>query len=93
MNTTPESLIAEGQKALVNFLRIELDLGFTYLSTASIEADSDQQHASAAMEKARIVLDTVRHFSPRVLDAAVRAEIEARANSLATSINVMPSPG
>jgi hypothetical protein len=45
------TLAARSQELLVDFLQNDLDLAFTFLATARVEAESDAEHARAAMEK------------------------------------------
>jgi hypothetical protein len=41
------TLAARSQELLLDFLQNDLDLAFTFLATARIEADSDAEHARA----------------------------------------------
>jgi hypothetical protein len=77
---------AESQSALVDFLNIELDLGFTFLELARTERDLDPPQASRLTGKIAEVLQTVRGFIPRVTDSAVAAGIGSRADSLESEL-------
>ena len=75
-----DALRTRNQEALLEFLRVDLDLGFTFLETARVEADSDSAHCKAALEKARAVLESVRRFQSRIDDPGERNKIKASAN-------------
>ncbi|HWE49931.1 MAG TPA: hypothetical protein VG273_09090 [Bryobacteraceae bacterium] len=82
----PGDLTAEFQKNLTDFLRIDTDTAFTFLDTATIEANSDPDHSRRAVQKARTALETIRRFLVRVKDPAVHAEIASRADQLESAI-------
>lgn len=86
---TQESLKARSQQAMINFLRIDADLAFTFLDIAATEVKSDPPHYHQAVQKSRLALDTIRRLLPRVEDSAARAEIEARANKLEAAIRTL----
>ena len=81
-----DALRARVQKTMADFLRIDADLAFTFLRTATIEADRDPRHSESALNKARVALDTLRHLVLRIDEAAVRAEIESRTDELEAAI-------
>jgi hypothetical protein len=70
------------QESLVEFLRVGLALGFTFLGTAKIDILDDPVHSKSAVENARAVLNTLRHFAERISDTAIREEIESEVNRL-----------
>jgi hypothetical protein len=80
-------LTARSQKALGEFLEIELDLAATFLQTAAIEAGSDPEHCNHAVDKARIALEAVRHFRKRIEDQAKHDKIRGRADELETVLD------
>ncbi len=61
--------------SLIDFLRIDCALGFTFLQTAAIVAESDLAHYKTAVAKSRLVLETAHRFVARVGDPAVRREM------------------
>ena len=68
---SPESLFTlhtRGQRLLIDFLHTDLDLAFTFLQTASIEAGFDNAGAKGAIEKEQTALDSVRCFQGRIED-------------------------
>ena len=80
-------LQARTQRALIEFLSVDLDLALTFLQTAKIEADSDFAHCAAAFNKARIALVSIRHFQGRIQDPAEWQKIHDRANELQAALN------
>ena len=61
---------------LVDFLRAEVAIGFTFLRSAELAASFEHEvHAVQAKENARKAADSVRHYLGQVADRAVRVEI------------------
>ena len=85
MPESPDSfaaLSARNQKTLIEFLRVDLDLAFTFLHTAEIEADSDPAHCRAALQLVGVALASIRRFQGRIEDAGEWMKIHDRANEL-----------
>jgi len=80
------SLNARSQKALIDFLEVELALGDTFLDTARIESKFDEDHCQRAFEKAQEALDSVRYFQGRVSDRTQWAAIQTRADRLEAAL-------
>ena len=76
--------------ATIEFLAIDLDLGFTFCETARIEADIDPPAMARLLEKIRAVIDIVARFSPRVEDEAERRTCWT--NGVAIFVATKPSP-
>ena len=75
--------IAErANQALVAFLRAELQLGFTYLRTARVEASIDSEGEKRARELATDALETIERFLPRITDPAIQEEFRKDARKL-----------
>jgi hypothetical protein len=74
------------QSALIDFLNIDLDLAFTFLKTAKIEAQDDPARSQALIIKARTALESIRHFTGQIQDRTVWQELHTRANALEAAI-------
>jgi hypothetical protein len=78
-----EKLQERADRNLVVFLRIELDLGFTFARTAHLEADMQEpEDFERAQKIVRIALETVRRFEARIVNFQIRREIQERAAEL-----------
>jgi hypothetical protein len=80
------TLTARTQKALIDFLSVDLDLAFTFLQTAEIEADSDPVHCKAAFQKALVALGAIRQFQERIEDPQERQKIHDRTDELEAAL-------
>jgi len=69
------------QAALTQFLRTDLDLGFTFASMAETQA-RDDEHRAELTSKALEAAHAVRRFSSRVDDIATRNELLQRVDEL-----------
>jgi hypothetical protein len=81
-----DSVKAQDQKTLEDFLRLDTDTASTLLKTAAIDADSDPAQSKAALDKARAAPDIIRRLAVRIDDAATRAQIESRSDELEVAI-------
>jgi hypothetical protein len=81
-----QSLTARSQRLLVQFLEVDLDLAFTFLQTAGLEAGVDIAHYHQAMGRAQTALDSIRHFQGRITDPDQSRRIRDRANQLEAAI-------
>ncbi len=73
---------AKSQAALVEFVRVDIELAFTFLRTAEIEAASDPEHCQAALAKVRVAVDTIRRFEGQIEDGEMRATLQVRSDEL-----------
>ncbi len=78
-----EQLQEQADRNLVVFLRIELDLGFTFARTAHLEADmQESEDFKRAHEIVPIALETVHRFEARIVDFQIRRGLQERAAEL-----------
>ena len=83
-----EELQQRAGRNLIAFLDTGLDLGFTFVRTAEIEADmKNHVHFELARESAKDALETVLRFQARVVSSKIRREIQARAADLGIAIS------
>ena len=76
MNSELETLGQQADRALIAFLRAELQLGFTYANTARVEQGFDASGEKRARQLAKGVLDTIERFRGRIADPAIQAELQ-----------------
>jgi hypothetical protein len=82
-NSAFDELRTRAQLNLVNFLRTELELGFTFARTAQLEASmNNREHSERALEYAASAIETIRRFESRITDSQALAEIRRRADDL-----------
>jgi hypothetical protein len=74
------------QGALIDFLNADLDLAFTWLRTAAIDARDDPKGCELPLAKVRAALNAIRRLEGRIDDVLARREIDARADELETAI-------
>jgi hypothetical protein len=84
--TPQDPLFERGQQATVKFLLADLNLAFTILKTAEIDAVSDPKDSQAALTKVQEALATIRRFDVRIDDEKARNAISARADELQAAI-------
>ncbi len=77
---------SRAQGALIDFLNADLDLAFTWLRTADIDARDDPRGSEFALAKVRAALSAIRRIEEHVDDVLARREIAARAAELETAI-------
>jgi hypothetical protein len=71
-----EALRSKTQQTLVEFLNAELNLGSTFVRSATISSDEKHmEHFAQAKEKATKAAESVRRFVGQVADGKVRATI------------------
>jgi|SRR3954447_24653456 len=73
---------AHTQAELIQFLNADLDLAFTMIQTALIEAQYDPAELPGLLQKIRDAVRTVRALTGRVLDQTVCAKIHSRTDQL-----------
>jgi hypothetical protein len=78
--------LSRAQGALIDFLNADLDLAFTWLRTADIDARDDPKGSELGLSKARAALNAIRRLEGRIDSVLVRREIDARADELETAI-------
>ena len=81
-----DPLFARSQQAMIQFLSTDLDLAFTLLDTARIEAADDPAHSQAALGDAQAALARVRSFEGRIRNREAWNAIGARADELEAAI-------
>jgi hypothetical protein len=75
------------QATLIEFLRVDLDLAFTFLETAKTESESDPEHCKSAVAKAQAALETIRKFQGRIEDRDEWSKINSRADHLEAALS------
>ena len=83
---TLKTLKTRSQDVLIQFLNTDLDLAFTMLRTAQIEAQFDPEAFPDAMQRVQDALRTVRSFVGRVEERNVWSRILSRSDELEASI-------
>jgi hypothetical protein len=86
MDNRLNELQAKAQAALIEFINNDLDLAFTMIETARIEAEFDPQEVAAVLEHIRQAWMTIRHFTSRVQDQSARAQINFRTDQLEAAV-------
>jgi hypothetical protein len=66
VNSELEPLAEQANKALIAFLRAEMQLGFTYASTAKAESGFDVNGEKRARKLAKDALDTIERSAPEL---------------------------
>ncbi len=78
---------AKSQAALIEFLRADIELAFTFLRTAEIEAASDPEHCHAALAKARDAVDTIRRLEASFEDREIEATLRSKRDELEAALS------
>ncbi len=76
MNSELEPLAEQADRALIAFLRAELELGCTYVNTARVEVGLDVEGEKRARQLAKDVPATIERFSGRIADPTVQLELQ-----------------
>ena len=87
----PSDLQARAEKVLTDFLSRDLDLAFTFLQTPEVETGIDRARHSAAIQKARLAVETVQRFGGRVGNPQTRGQLRDRAAQLQAALNAFQS--
>jgi hypothetical protein len=83
-----EALRAESQKQLNNFLRVELEIGSTFVQSAILARKQDHMnHADQAKGNALKAAASIRHFLSHLADPEVKIQIEHRLVTLERQIS------
>ena len=90
MSTPADGLkehLSHSQQSLIDFLRVDLDLAFTILSTARIEKQSgNMQRVAASLKTVRKALKSIRHLAERVQDQTELSKIQAHTDELEAAL-------
>ena len=78
MDLNLAELRAKGDKALMDFLKADLDLGFTFARLSQLEQRLDEPTSKQARHNAERVIETVRRFRDRIIDGEQVQAIESR---------------
>jgi hypothetical protein len=78
-------LHTRNQAALVDLLRTDLDLGFTFLQMANVTGD--RGHARQAVQRATAALEGIRRLSERIENRDLKSEIRGKADELEKAID------
>ena len=70
----------------MDFLKVDLELAFTFLQTAAIDANDDTEHANLALSKAQAALDMIMTFQIRIEDPRTQQNIQRRSDELQKAI-------
>jgi hypothetical protein len=83
-----EALRAESQKQLTDFLRVELDIGATFVQSALLaRSENHLDHSIQATGNAVKAAASIRHFMNQLADSSVRIEIEHKLAALDRQIS------
>ena len=81
------SLVHKGpQTSIFEFLRLNVEVGFTFIETAKIEAFSDPEQSATALAKSRKSLYASRQSADCIEDPEMEAEIYVMADRLETAL-------
>jgi len=75
----------EADQRLIEFLKAELELGFTFVNLAG--GHREEANRQKSLEHARTALETIRRFEPRIADHAELFRIQTGANELEKLLN------
>ena len=75
----------EADQRLIDFLKIELKLGFTFVDLA--EQHRMEMDRAKSLENARMAAETIRRFQGRIEDHAEWTQIHTEANRLEKLLN------
>lgn len=96
MNPPFHELQARLNQNVIDFLRTELELGFTFARTAEIEASmNNREHFERARKYSESAVETIRRFESRISDPHIRREILQGADDLQariTSLRIDSTP-
>jgi hypothetical protein len=84
-----KTLHAQNQVALIDFLTLDLDLAFTILRTAEMEAKDHPEHYRSALTKVQAALDTIQSLGSRIEDLRAWTTIHDRANELKSAFEAV----
>ena len=74
-----EQLRAQSQRNLIDFLNVEIQLGFTFTEAAASQRDMGHlEHSRHTRGEAQKAIDTIHHFLDRIASPEVRKSIQDR---------------
>jgi hypothetical protein len=78
-----EQLRYQAQHCLIDFLKVEIQLGFTFSETAAFARDhGNLEHLQSAKREAGKAAASIRHFVGRIADPGIREQIVDRCRKL-----------
>lgn len=87
---TPEvfaELRAQSQRCLIDFLDVEIKLGFTFVESAAYERDAGEaEHFQHTKQQAVKAVASIHHFVDRVENQVTRDAIASRCQELERAI-------
>jgi hypothetical protein len=83
------ALRAANQAALIRFLSTDIDIAFTFIESARNAGDLD--HARDLIAKARLALESIRHWAGHIEDPLEWHKIHLSTNKLENAINAFPN--
>jgi hypothetical protein len=96
VNPPFHELQARLNQNITDFLRTELELGFTFVKTAEIEASmNNAEHFEYARKHSESAAETIQRFAPRIAEPHTRREILQGADDLQkriTSLGIDSTP-
>jgi hypothetical protein len=82
-----EKLLVQSHQRLLEFVDVELALGFTFVDFAHAERDlGNQEHFQHAKRDAEVAVQSIRHFLARVENEAARTARVRRCDELVQAI-------
>lgn len=85
-----DAALAESRSQLIDFLRVELDIGFTFVQSALLaRSQGHASHSMQAIRNAAKAAGAVRRFTARLEDGTVRIEIDRKLAVLDRSISAL----
>lgn len=84
-------LHAKGDKALMDFLKADLDLGFTFAHLSLLEKGLDEPASKQARHNAERVIETVWRFYDRIIEEEQVHAIERRLTELELLVSQIQS--
>ncbi len=81
------ALKERGQKALIEFLNLDIDLAFTFLETAKIGFEVNPADSATALDKVRAALVYIRQSQGHIEDSGEVLKIQERADQLEAALD------
>jgi hypothetical protein len=82
-----DAIRAKTQQTLIEFIKVELELGHTFTQSATLAKDADHaDHYEQAKQYAIRAAECVNSFATKVLDDKIREDIEERLAELERAI-------
>ena len=83
MPSEHQELHDEADRNLIDFLRIELDLGFTFAKVAKTEHDlGNLEHAEKSKQRAIAAMESARYFQQRLPNPEAKRSVSGRCAEL-----------